>query len=64
MPKRIMVVTTKQAGPWRPGAELIFDSAAKADKALGEGAYKITGYADGSPYTAPKADAKPAEKGA
>lgn len=56
--KPIVVQLTKAANGYPKGAELGFDSEAKATSALGEGAFKVTGYQDKSEYTAPAASTK------
>lgn len=58
MPSKPLVIQlTKAVGAYPKGAELGVDKASDADK-LFEGAYKITGYQDGSAYEPP---APPAE---
>jgi len=54
MAKPIVVQVTKQTGDYVKGAELGFDSEAKATSTLGDGAFKIVRYQDFE-YEAPKA---------
>jgi hypothetical protein len=53
--KPILVRTTWDTAGWIKGSELGFDSVAKAEKVLGEGAFTVVSHQDGSPYEAPKA---------
>ncbi len=55
MAKPIVVQVTKQTGDYVKGAELGFDSEAKATSTLGDGTFKIVRYQDFSEYEAPKA---------
>lgn len=63
MSKPIVVETTKATAGFPKGAELGFDTEAKAAKILGDDAFKVVRFQDGSVYEAPKkatakADAK------
>ena len=60
--KPIRVQLTKAAGGYPKGAELGFESEAKAASVLGEGAFKVLGNQDGTAYDAPKRAAKKDEK--
>ena len=66
MSKPIRVQTTKAVNAYPKGAELGFESEAKATSVLGEGSFKVLGYQDGSAYEAPKrrttSDTKSGEK--
>ena len=55
MAKSIVVQVTKQTGDYLKGAELGFDSEAKATSTLGDGAFKIVRYQDFTEYEAPAA---------
>ncbi len=54
MTKPIVVETTRQVGDYPKGAELGFESEARARSVLDD-AFKVTGYQDRSEYEAPKA---------
>ena len=54
MSKPVVAEVTKANARYPKGAELGFDSEAKAKSVLGEGNYKITRYQSGDPYEAPK----------
>ncbi|MDQ3540652.1 MAG: hypothetical protein M3440_08195 [Chloroflexota bacterium] len=55
MVKPIVVQVTKQTGDYVKGAELGFDSEAKATSTLGDGTFKIVRHQDFSEYEAPAA---------
>ena len=57
--KPIRVQLMKAAGGYPKGAELGFESEAKAASVLGEGAFKVLAYQNGEAWDAPK---KPAAK--
>jgi len=48
MTKPIVATLTKTVGAYPKGAELGFDSEAKAAKELGEGSFRIDRYQDGT----------------
>lgn len=54
MSKPIVVELTKDTNGYPKGAELGYDSEAKARKVLGE-SFKVVRYQSGDPYDAPKA---------
>lgn len=58
MTKPIVVQTTKQADRYPKGAELGFESVAKAEKVLGDDAFKVVRYQSGEPYEAPKSTSR------
>ncbi len=53
MVKPIVAQLTKAVGDYPKGAELGFDSVAKANSVLGDESYKVVSYQDGSPWEAP-----------
>jgi len=55
MAKPIVVQVTKQTGDFLKGAELGFDSEARATSTLGDGTFKVVRHQDFSEYEAPKA---------
>ena len=55
MSRPIVVETTKVTDDYPKGAELGFETEAKATSTLGDGAFKVTRYQDGGAYEAPKA---------
>lgn len=61
--KHIRVQLTKDAGGHRKGAELGFETEAKATSVLGEGAFKILGLQNGQLYETAKRTAKSDDKG-
>lgn len=63
MTKPIRVQTTKATAGYPKGAELGFETEAKATSVLGEGAFKVLGLQNGQPYEAPKRTAKSDDKG-
>ena len=52
--KPIVVQVTKATDGWVKGAELGFDSEAKATSALGDGTFKVLRHQDGSAVEAPQ----------
>ncbi len=63
MAKPIVVQVTKQTDDYGKGAELGFESEAKATSILGEGAFKVVRYQDQTAYEAPAArESNDAEK--
>jgi len=55
MTKPIVATLTKAVGAYPKGAELGFDSEAKATRELGEGSFRIDRYQSGEVYEEPKA---------
>ncbi len=53
MAKPIVVQVTKQTGDYVKGAELGFDSEAKATSTLGDGTFKVVRHQDQTAYEAP-----------
>lgn len=68
MSKPIVARLTKNTQDYPKGAELGFETVAKAESVLGDGVFTVDHYQDGSEYEAPKstrqtADDKPEKKG-
>lgn len=55
--KPIRVQLTKATARYPKGAELGFETEAKAASVLGDGAFKVVSHQDGSTYEAPKKSA-------
>ena len=58
MTKPIRVQLTKAVNAYPKGAELGFETEAKATSVLGEGAFKVISNQDGTLYEAPRKAAK------
>ncbi len=55
MSKPIVARLTKNTPDYPKGAELGFETVAKATSVLGDGAFTVVSYQDGSEYETPKA---------
>ena len=63
MTKPIRVQMTRKTDMYPKGAELGFDSEAKATSVPGEGTFKVLSYQDGQPVPEPKSPPKADSKG-